>query len=1069
MSIDFWHKVAIPQRPFGLVSRPRLSELLAAIREQRLITICAPVGFGKTSLLVDFAHEAPLRVCWYSLDSFDQDVWVFLDYLSASIQQCFPDSLHDTRALLDGPAVSTAEQVLRGLARELCKIPEPFVLVLDDWHLVDGVAAIREALVYVLTSCPNCRIMLSSRTYPSLPNILLLASRRLMSSLDEHVLRFTAQEAIQVVRARGDQITPGEHIGALNEYTGGWIAALQLLHQTATPVSGPIETPNTWAVSPAAQRQAYRFLIEQVFDHQPAELRTFLLDSALLDTLTADHCEQLLGYTDAWSLLDELLRNQLFITEIQPGVFRYHTFFRQFLLDHHRVVNPQRHQQLALRIAEHYAAQQQWLLAFEQCIAAGRRDAALRYISLGGEQLYRSGRLETLEHWFEMLGQQQLDTQLSCLKARLMMSRGQKSAAQTLLVQTAAAVRNTEERLVVTLAQAQLARMDGRYEDALAHVSAVLQHPVDQARRAEALRLMGICLHWLGRLGQAIETLEQALLIEQERGDAYAVARLQHDLGISNNDIGNLQQAEQWYRRASMYWESIGHRGWQALLLNSIGIVQHLCGRHQEAHATLIGALEHAHAAAMPNYEAAVLGSLGDLASDLLLWDLARTNYKAAHQLGGSAQSMVGRDLSLVVLHLRRKEYDDAARVLARLSGWARQRYPESLVFQGGIAFGNGDCAAAARDVRAAIALLEQTEQPMALARALQVQAYMAATCHPDQPEAVLAPLERAACIADKLGHDHFLVVDALHFDDLLQKADKLGWPRAGQWLRRQTAILREVEALGGPARQQVPEAPAQSDPPQPEQPSQPSLPPQPQPAPDRAVLNVRTLGNDQLTLNGQLVNIGWAKAREVLYFLLAHPDGAPIDTLREAIWPHLEPGPSRDALRSAIYQLRSVLPREFIELRGRQIYRLNRAILEVDHDVERLLKLLDTGDGIDTLHEAATLYHGPYLARTDNQWSTAQRAYLEQRYILALHGGGKKALEQARHNEALLFYQRILLIDQLDEAAHAGVMRYQIALHNRAAAIAQYQLLRRLLDEELGLEPTVTSEVELLYRELLS
>ncbi len=86
-----------------------------------------------------------------------------------------------------------------------------------------------------------------------------------------------------------------------------------------------------------------------------------------------------------------------------------------------------------------------------------------------------------------------------------------------------------------------------------------------------------------------------------------------------------------------------------------------------------------------------------------------------------------------------------------------------------------------------------------------------------------------------------------------------------------------------------------------------------------RLVVTVRTLNVDQIIFNGQPVDIGWHKAREVLYYLLAHPDGETIDVLREAIWTDLKPQRSRDALRSAIYQLRDALPREFIELHGRQ------------------------------------------------------------------------------------------------------------------------------------------------------
>jgi two-component SAPR family response regulator len=236
------------------------------------------------------------------------------------------------------------------------------------------------------------------------------------------------------------------------------------------------------------------------------------------------------------------------------------------------------------------------------------------------------------------------------------------------------------------------------------------------------------------------------------------------------------------------------------------------------------------------------------------------------------------------------------------------------------------------------------------------------------------------------------------------------------------------------------------------------------------ALLVVRTLGLDQITLNGRPLDLGWLKAREVFYYLLQHRDGASTDMLREAIWPDLGREASRNALKTAIYQLRSSLPRELIDLQGRHMYVINREAADIDYDVEQLLERLDLrGNDVERLWEALDLYRGPYLPWSDNEWSNRVRFDLEQRYLHALRKSAKQVEERHDYLDALMLYRRLLAIDMLDEAAHAGVMRCQIAVGNRAAAISQYQVARRLLDEELGIEPGDTSEIEQLYHSILT
>lgn len=1031
--VDFPHKVLVPRRADYLVSRPRLNELLAEIADRRLITLSAPAGYGKTSLLVDFAATCPLPVCWYTLDPSDQDPWVFLDYLVAAIEQRFPGATRQTTAMLSAGSRTAFATVLALLAREVYAIGRDFVVVLDDWHLVDQSPEVSEVVTQLLLHCPHCHLILASRTYPSLPNIMLLTARRQMSSLNEHHLRFTTSEVDALLQVEEPGAVSSEQVTALTEQTNGWITGILLSLQTTD-----VTTLDLAPSSIYAERQVYRYLVEQVFDQQPPEVRQFLLDSSLLEELTPQACDAIFQRKDARRLLDMLLRRRLFLAETRQGVLRYHPLFREFLQEHYSTVDPLRYHDHALHVAAYYAAQGHWLLAFGHYVAAGDLAAAQRVIAEGGESLYNNGRWETLEHWFSVVPEDDLDAPLLCLKARVLLDRGRANEAQ-LLAQMAETRVQPADRPLVMLLHAQIARVTGRYEDALAMAEQVLLITSDVGHRARALRTIAICHHRLGQTRRAIAELNEALEIERERGDLSAVANLQRDLGICHREIGLLRAAEDFYMQADNYWAAIGNIGLRAMSLNSKGGVQQLDGRYVDAHATLLMALQCAREATLPHYQAAVLSNLGDLYCDLRLWDRARDSYDDARKVGASAHLNSCLDVSAVGLYLRQHQYDAAARELRQLPEATRRRHAIPVLILGArIASGLGQHEQAAHSIQQAIIQLEEQGPSIELAVAYLAQAQIAAGNAPTDHEALLAPLERAQAIATQLGHDAFLVAETLPMRALVTRAASFGSAHAADWLQRHQDLRLAAQLLT-----------------QDEQ---------------RPVLVVRTLGMDKIILNGQPVDIGWHKAREVFYYLFAHPEGCSIDTLREAIWPDLGAERSSDALRSAIYQLRSSLMRELITLHGRQVYRINRDIVHIDYDVERFLQALDaSANDEEALIEAFSLYNGPYLVSTDNQWCAALRTHLEWRYLQTHHIVAGRYVAKNRYAEALPLYQQILAVDALDEAASAGLMRCYMALGNRAAAINQYQELRKLLDNELGLDPELASEVEQLYRQLLA
>src|SRR3954447_23912811 len=138
--VHFPHKVIVPRRPSYLVPRQRLLHQLQTISERRLVTLSAPAGYGKTVLVTDFVtSNPPLPVCWYMLDRFDEDPWVFLGYLQAAVEERFPGAFPGTSALLAGRSPNSFAAAANALVREMYAIDQHFILVLHEWHLVDDV------------------------------------------------------------------------------------------------------------------------------------------------------------------------------------------------------------------------------------------------------------------------------------------------------------------------------------------------------------------------------------------------------------------------------------------------------------------------------------------------------------------------------------------------------------------------------------------------------------------------------------------------------------------------------------------------------------------------------------------------------------------------------------------------------------------------------------------------------------------------------------------------------------------------------------------------------------------
>ena len=1066
--------ILLPRRHADLISRPRLQEKLLNLLEYKLILITAPAGYGKTALLVDFAHRVEMPACWYTINQHDQEFQCFLAHFTSALLRVFPGFAQQARQYTDLQSATCPgpEEAAIVIINELHqRVAEHFTFTLDDFHLVcDHPQIARFVSHFAQHVSDHCHLFIATRRQPDLPDLALMAARSQVGGLALESLLFTAPEVQLLVLSKYGVHLSDRAAEELARQTEGWITALLLADATAW--QGKIDIHRA--------DRATGISLACYWDHfllsMPAPVRNYLLHTSLFDEFDSNLCAAVLGgiayppETNWHSLIQIILHENLFVMAIgEDGDWlRYHALFQEYLQNRLEQSNPKMKARLLRRLAEVYEQQQEWEKAHDACLRLGDLQATLDLVERAGPHLVRHARYETLNRWLEPIPASILDERpcLLSLQGTLATLGDDAPKGLELLDRAAAALRTTGSTacLVRTLLRRSSAHhFLGNHFLALADAEEayhlVENDPGLLTMKAEALRARGTSLGSVGRLDQAIDCLQQALALSQSLDDAPNLATLQKELGIACRKAGRLEAAHTAYQAALGYWRQAGSPHRLTDLLNNLGVMHHCAGAYEPACLVLNEALQLARQCHYTRLEAFTLASLGDVYAEL---DAGKPALQAYEQAGQVARRIRHRSLPL---HL------DLARAnLARTSGdleqahslldAARQRLHDYsdfdrgqwLLASGCLALAAGDTGQAIRHLQEASQFFDVSHLPIEMSRArlhLSNAHYQAGDM-----KSALAQLGLAFQEVEQTDSPHTLMVQSRECRPLLEFAcQSTGCAAPTQRLLGQMECFeRQLPALRRRLRRLNLAIPL--------------TPP---------ALFIRALGEAEIEINGQLLTTADWKSqvqREVFFYLVAHPEGVSRRTLERTFWTDDSSlrEKSRRQCENAIARLRETFGEQTV-IFERDRYHFNRA-LDYEYDVETFLEILeraraeaDLRKRADAFRAAAALYRGAYLDDASGSWKMPIQMHLWQACLEALLHLADFHLEQKQYPAVLDYCWRVLEKEPHQEAAHRALLRAYAAMGDRAGLVRQYQRCQDAL-AEYG-QTTPSPETRKLYRAL--
>lgn len=401
-------KLFVPGRRANLVPRPQLVERLNSGLEKKLTLISAPAGFGKTTLLSEWVPKSPRSVTWLSLDEGDNDPAQFWTYFIASLQGLHPDLGVSALALIQSPQAPPIKSILTELINDLITFSGHFASVLDDYHFIDA-QSIHEALIFLIDHLPaNMNLVITTREDPDLP-LARLRARDQITEIRTIDLRFTQEETEALLRGRMGLELSRQDVVALEDRTEGWVVGLQL---AGLSMQRQADMKSFIADFSGSHRHILDYLTDEVLQQQPETIRSFLLQTAILDRLCGQLCDALTNRIGSDKLLAQLEAANLFLIPLdeERRWYRYHHLFSDLLRSQLNRSQPELVPKLHRRASRWYEDNGLIRAAVEHALKASDLTRAARLIEQHALPRLYQGQVSVVLGWCNRLPEEILES-----------------------------------------------------------------------------------------------------------------------------------------------------------------------------------------------------------------------------------------------------------------------------------------------------------------------------------------------------------------------------------------------------------------------------------------------------------------------------------------------------------------------------------------------------------------------------------------------------------------------------------------------------------------------------------
>ncbi|MCA0986968.1 BTAD domain-containing putative transcriptional regulator [Guptibacillus algicola] len=391
-------KLVPPALKDTYIYRRSVIKKLKEVMNVPLTLVHGGAGYGKSTIVSQFIKQCNIPVCWYTVTEHDDDIFPFIHYVVYSIRKKFPsfgEELLDVIANMDYWVSEEDLQLLSALfINECARTESEFVLVIDDFQLVDHVFMINQWIEKFLTLLPsNVHLLFSTRMKPKWDSLIKLSVSSRMLEISEKELSLSEEETGFFLTDFYESSITEEQVEKIHHLTEGWIIAINMI---GSQLSRSEEIDSILKFTHTSMEELFSYLAQEVFNKQSEETRQFLLYSSIFRELEPEICNRILECPNAKEMLETLFAKNLFIQKVDECRYRYHALFKAFLKSRGVEQQEKRLRNLQYKWAHDLEENNCYEEAIVHYDELGDESSLARILLKTSDRLIRNRQLETL-------------------------------------------------------------------------------------------------------------------------------------------------------------------------------------------------------------------------------------------------------------------------------------------------------------------------------------------------------------------------------------------------------------------------------------------------------------------------------------------------------------------------------------------------------------------------------------------------------------------------------------------------------------------------------------------------